>query len=134
VKAVTAPLIESTKPPDAAVLIQQARRRQRRRRLAVIAVIGAAGLGYGAIELLGSGPGRPARPPSSVPARPAAHRPAVPPIPPSLRATVLIWTYLHGTWLEQPGSDGFRHSGKPDLSVADSAPKSRPNMIRQVNS
>jgi hypothetical protein len=35
---------------------------------------------------------------------------------------VLIWTYLHATWLEQPGSNGFRRSWKPDLAVGDYQP------------
>jgi len=122
-KAVTTRLSVATPPPDPEVLIREARRRQRRRRLAVIAVIVAAGLAYGGIALLGPAASRPARPPASVPARPhATQRLAVPSIPQSVRATVLIWTYLHGTWLEQPGSDGFRHSGKPVLSVGDYQP------------
>jgi hypothetical protein len=51
---------------------------------------------------------------------PLSGRPS--PIPKSVLATVLIWTYLHGTWLEQPGSDAFRHSTEPELSVGNYQP------------
>lgn len=39
---------------------------------------------------------------------------------------MLIWTYQHPTWLEQPGSNRFRRSWKPVLAVGDY----QPSMIR----
>lgn len=109
---------------DPEALIREARRRQRQRRLVVVAgIAAAAGVLSAGLVVFGPGANRPGRPPRNIAASaPAVHRPAVPPMSRGIRATVLIWTYLHGTWLERPGSGRFRASAKPDLAVGDYQP------------
>ncbi len=109
---------------DPEALIREARRRQRRRRLAVTAAVAvAAGVVSAGVAVSGTGTGRPSPPPRSAHARhPAARQPDVPPIPRSVGATVLIWTYQNATWLEQPGTGRLYHSWKPDLAVGDYQP------------
>jgi hypothetical protein len=109
--------------PD--LLIREARQRRRRRYLAIaLAVAAGAGLVSAALSFLGMGTGHPAAhrhaPPSRSSASPAP--PTAPTIPSTVRATVLIWTYQHPTWLEQPGSNRFRRSWKPELAAGDNQP------------
>ena len=112
-------------PADPDALIREARRRQRRRYLAIAGALAAAvaGLVSAALAASGSGTGKPIRPTSATSPRPSRPSPpTAPAIPRSVRATVLIWTYQHPTWLERPGSNGFRHSWKPVIAVGDHQP------------